>query len=225
MTARPRRLALLTAAVALVALASTASAAQRKAPAAAKKPARSAKPRDYAHTLAVIRTPQGDVTVKLFNDKAPNHVKSFVDLAASGFYDGTLFHRVIPGFVVQAGDPLTKDPARSALWGTGGATDPKGNPIELKPEFNDVTHRRGIVSMARGPKPDSASSQFFIVLKDSPFLDHEYTVFGEVVKGMDAIDKLVTDSNPDTTDQRTGGKPRSYQKIVKIDLVDETPAP
>lgn len=190
-----------------------------------KKETKVAKPRDYAHTLAVIQTSQGDITVKFFYDKAPNHVKNFIDLAAAGFYDGTLFHRVIPGFMVQGGDPLTKDPSKSAAWGTGNNSDKSGNPVRLRAEFNDTSHKRGVLSMARGNDPDSASSQFFICVADAVYLDQKYTAFGEVAKGMDVADKIVTESNPDQNDPRTGGKPRSYQKIVKITLVEENAAP
>ncbi len=209
-------------ALALALVASPALATQKRS-ASRKKEAKVAKQRDYAKVLAVIRTSQGDVTVKFFYDKAPNHVKNFVDLAASGFYDGTLFHRVIPDFMIQGGDPYTKDPAKAALFGTGGNTDRNGKELNVKAEFNDISHKRGILSMARAADPDSASSQFFIVVKDSPFLDRQYTAFGEVVKGMDVVDKLVTESNSDRSDPRTGGRPRNYQKIVKITLTEEEP--
>jgi len=144
--------------------------------------------RDYANTLATIQTEAGDITIKFLYDKAPNHVKNFVDLAASGFYDGTFFHRVIPGFMIQGGDPNTKvsPPAPGKAYGTGG----NGN-NHVKAEFNDVSHKRGIVSMARASDPNSASSQFFIVVKDSTFLDGQYSAFGEVVSGMDVADKIV----------------------------------
>ncbi len=199
-------------------------AAQKKAPATKKEKKKVApKPRDYAKTLAVLKTSQGDVTIRFFLDKAPGHVKNFVDLAAAGFYDGTLFHRVIPDFMVQGGDPFTKDPKQSAQFGTGGNTDRTGKPLNVKAEFNDVSHKRGVLSMARASDPDSASSQFFIVVKDSPFLDRQYTVFGEVVKGMEVVDRIVTESNADTTDPRSGGKPRAYQKILKVELVEQGP--
>jgi len=143
-------------------------------------------PRDYANTLATLQTDQGDITIKFFYDKAPNHVKNFVDLAASGFYDGTMFHRVIPGFMIQGGDPLTKKPEDPRQpYGTGG----NGKNM-VKAEFNDTPHKRGIVSMARASDPNSASSQFFIVVKDSNFLDGQYSAFGEVVSGMEAADKI-----------------------------------
>ena len=200
-----------------------AAATAQKAPAKKKEKKVSSKPRDYAKTLAVLKTSQGDVTIRFFYDKAPGHVKNFVDLAASGFYDGTLFHRVIPDFMVQGGDPYTKDPSKSALYGTGGNQDKAGKPLNIKAEFNDVTHKRGVLSMARASDPDSASSQFFIVVKDSPFLDRQYTVFGEVVKGMEVVDKIVTESNSDTSDPRSGGKPRAYQKIIRVELVEQAP--
>ena len=168
----------------LCAFALVAGAAQ--AAQTSKKGKKMAAPRDYANTLATLQTDLGDITIKFLYDKAPNHVKNFVDLAANGFYDGTFFHRVIPGFMIQGGDPLTKkaeDPRQP--YGTGG----NGN-VRVKAEFNDVSHKRGVVSMARSQEPDSASSQFFIVVKDSPFLDHQYSAFGEVVSGMEVADKI-----------------------------------
>jgi cyclophilin family peptidyl-prolyl cis-trans isomerase len=152
----------------------------------AKKGKKMNAPRDYANTLATLQTDQGDIAIKFFYDKAPNHVKNFVDLAASGFYDGTMFHRVIPGFMIQGGDPLTKKPEDPRQpYGTGG--NGKSN---VKAEFNDTPHKRGIVSMARASDPNSASSQFFIVVKDSNFLDGQYSAFGEVVSGMEVADKI-----------------------------------
>lgn len=188
-----------------------------------KKPTPRVTVRDYARTLAVLHTERGDVTIRFFFERAPNHVKNFVDLAGAGFYDGTLFHRVIPGFVLQGGDPLTKDPKNSFVWGNAGATDAKGQPVTLKPEFNDTPHKRGIVSMARSAAPDSASSQFFIVLKDYPSLDHQYTAFGEVVKGLDVVDRLVAESSTDPANANLG-KPRVYQKLVKVELLEESAA-
>jgi peptidyl-prolyl cis-trans isomerase B (cyclophilin B) len=160
---------------------------------AAQKGKKKVAPRDYANTLAVLQTDMGDITIKFFYDRAPKHVENFIDLAAKGFYDGTMFHRVIPGFMIQGGDPLTKkaeDPRHP--YGTGGNVDATGKENRLKAEFNDTSHRRGVVSMARASDPNSASSQFFIVVKDSPFLDHQYTAFGEVVSGIEVADKIVS---------------------------------
>lgn len=134
---------------------------------------------------AVIKTKYGNMEIVLFPEKAPNHVQNFIKLAKSGYYNGTIFHRVIPGFMIQGGDPNTKDPNKTDTYGMGGPSE------KLKAEFNDTPHRRGIVSMARTNDPNSAGSQFFIVVKDSNFLDGQYTVFGQVVKGMEVADKIV----------------------------------
>jgi peptidyl-prolyl cis-trans isomerase B (cyclophilin B) len=142
---------------------------------------------DYANTIATLQTDLGDIQIKFFYDKAPKHVENFIDLSAKGFYDGTFFHRVIPGFMIQGGDPNTKKPEDAAHpYGTGGSE------TKLKAEFNDTPHKRGIVSMARSSDPNSASSQFFIVVKDSNFLDGQYTAFGEVISGMEVADKIAT---------------------------------
>lgn len=138
-----------------------------------------------AETRAIIETKFGNIELKFFPDVAPNHVNNFIELARKGFYDGTTFHRVIPGFMIQGGDPNTKDPDKSR-HGMGGP----GHTV--KAEFNEKPHKRGILSMARAASPDSAGSQFFICVKDSPFLDRQYTVFGEVVSGMDVADKIVS---------------------------------
>ena len=135
---------------------------------------------------AIIATRFGEIEVTFFPDKAPEHVKNFVSLAKSGFYNGTIFHRVIPGFMIQGGDPNTKDLNKPETYGQGGPDH------RLKAEFNEIPHRRGILSMARTSDPNSAGSQFYIVVKDSNFLDGQYTVFGEVVRGMDVADKIVS---------------------------------
>jgi peptidyl-prolyl cis-trans isomerase B (cyclophilin B) len=136
---------------------------------------------------AVLQTRLGEIEIELFPDKAPGHVKNFLDLARKGFYDGTTFHRVIPGFMIQGGDPNTRDPKASrGQHGTGGPG------YTIKAEFNDTSHKRGIVSMARAQDPDSAGSQFFIVVKDSPYLDRNYTAFGQVVRGIEVADKIVS---------------------------------
>ena len=134
---------------------------------------------------AMIKTKLGEIEIKLFPDKAPKHVENFIKLVKSGFYNGTIFHRVIPGFMIQGGDPNTKDLNKKELYGMGGPGH------SVKAEFNDVPHKRGIVSMARSNDPDSAGSQFFIVVEDSPFLDGKYTAFGQVVKGLGVADKIV----------------------------------
>ncbi len=139
---------------------------------------------ELQNTVVDLNTSKGTITIKFYPEIAPNHVRNFVNLAKSGFYDGTKFHRVIPGFMIQGGDPNTKkgDPS---TWGTGGSDQ------RIKAEFSSTPHRRGIVSMARSTHPDSASSQFFIVVADSNFLDNNYSVFGEVTNGMEVADEIV----------------------------------
>jgi len=137
-----------------------------------------------AETRAVIETKFGNIELRFFPDVAPNHVNSFIELAKKGFYDGTAFHRVIPGFMIQGGDPNSKDPDRSR-HGMGGPG------YTIKAEFNEKHHKRGTLSMARSADPNSAGSQFFICVADAPFLDRQYTVFGEVVSGMEVADKIV----------------------------------
>ena len=132
----------------------------------------------------LIKTNFGDIKFSLLPDIAPETVRNFLQLANSGFYNGTLFHRVIQGFMIQGGDPNTKTPNKTT-WGQGGPG------YNLKAEFNSRSHLRGIVSMARAADPDSAGSQFFIVTSDSTFLDKQYTVFGEVVDGMEIADNIV----------------------------------
>jgi peptidyl-prolyl cis-trans isomerase B (cyclophilin B) len=141
---------------------------------------------DVRATISVTTkgTPMGEIVLRFFPEVAPGHVNNFLKLAREGFYNGTTFHRVIPGFMIQGGDPNSKKSDRS-LHGMGGPG------YTIKAEFNSKPHRRGIVSMARSNDPDSAGSQFFICVADSNFLDWQYTVFGEVVSGMDVVDKVV----------------------------------
>ena len=134
---------------------------------------------------AIIKTKFGDIELKFLPDVAPNHVENFIKLAKSGFYNGTIFHRVIPGFMIQGGDPNTKDSLKKNAYGQGG---PGHN---VKGEFSDLPHKRGMVSMARAQDPDSAGSQFFVVVEESRFLDRKYTIFAEVVKGIGVADKIV----------------------------------
>ena len=138
-----------------------------------------------AEEIAVIETRFGKMEIGFLPDKAPGHVKNFKDLAKKGFYDGTTFHRVIPGFMIQGGDPNTKSDDRST-HGMGGPG------YSIKAEFNDTPHKRGILSMARSQDPDSAGSQFYVVVKDSFFLDGKYTAFGKIVSGMGVADKIVS---------------------------------
>lgn len=140
---------------------------------------------DETTAHAVIETNLGNIELQFFPDVAPKHVENFLTLAQSGYYDGTIFHRVIPGFMIQGGDPNTKGTDKSK-YGQGGPDH------SVKAEFNERSHKRGILSMARSQHPDSAGSQFFIVVADSQFLDGQYTVFGEVVSGMDVADKIVS---------------------------------
>jgi peptidyl-prolyl cis-trans isomerase B (cyclophilin B) len=134
---------------------------------------------------AIIKTKFGDIEIEFHPNVAPKHVENFIKLAKDGFYNGTIFHRVIPGFMIQGGDPNTKDSLKKETYGQGGPG------YTVKAEFNDIPHKRGIVSMARAPDPDSAGSQFFIVVEDSRFLDRKYSVFGQVKKGIGVADKIV----------------------------------
>ena len=159
-----------------------------------------------AETKAVIETKFGKIELKFFPDVAPNHVNNFIELAKKGFYDGTTFHRVIPGFMIQGGDTNSKDPDRSK-HGTGGPG------YTVKAEFNSKPHKRGTLSMARSANPDSAGSQFFICVADAPFLDRQYTVFGEVVSGIDVVDKIVSQPR----DSRDNPKDRVEMKVKVVE--------
>jgi cyclophilin family peptidyl-prolyl cis-trans isomerase len=134
----------------------------------------------------IIATKLGDIKVEFYPEQAPNTVENFRKLANRAFYDGLIFHRIVPNFVIQGGDPNTRDMNNRSRWGTGG---PGWN---IKAEFNKNKHIRGTLSMARSQDPDSAGSQFFIVLKDSNFLDGQYTVFGRVISGMEIVDKIAS---------------------------------
>lgn len=136
--------------------------------------------------MAIIETKFGNIELKLFPEKAPGHVENFLKLAREGFYDGTTFHRIIPGFMIQGGDPNSKSEDKST-HGMGGP----GYSIDA--EFNDMPHKLGTLSMARSANPNSAGSQFFICAADVSHLDGQYTVFGEVVSGLDVIEKIVNE--------------------------------
>jgi peptidyl-prolyl cis-trans isomerase B (cyclophilin B) len=141
--------------------------------------------RKMSETRAIIETKFGNMELKFFPEVAPNHVNNFIELAKKGFYDGSTFHRVIPRFMIQGGDPNSRNPDRSR-HGMGGPG------YTVKAEFNDKPHKRGTLSMARSSHPDSAGSQFFICVADSFSLDKQYTVFGEVVSGIEVADKIVS---------------------------------
>ena len=158
--------------------------------------------------VVVIETTHGTIKLEFFEDKAPGHVKNFKELANKNFYDGTTFHRVIPGFMIQGGDPNSKSDDRSQ-HGSGGP----GYSIDA--EFNDVKHERGILSMARSQEPNSAGSQFYICVNDSFFLDGQYTAFGKVIEGMDVADKIVNEPR-DSNDN-----PEERIEMKSVSVVEE----
>jgi cyclophilin family peptidyl-prolyl cis-trans isomerase len=158
----------------------------------------------------IITTKFGDIEVELYSDSAPKTVENFKALTKKGFYDGLIFHRIVPGFVIQGGDPYTRDTTNRRRWGTGG---PGWN---IKAEFNKNTHARGVLSMARSQDPDSAGSQFFIVLKDSNFLDGQYTIFGKVKSGMDAVDKIASLK----TDHADAPINPDQAEMIKVTVID-----
>jgi cyclophilin family peptidyl-prolyl cis-trans isomerase len=158
----------------------------------------------------VITTNLGNILLEFYPKDAPNTVQNFKELSKRGFYDGLIFHRIVPGFVIQGGDPNTKDNTNRSKWGTGG---PGWN---IKAEFNKNKHSRGVLSMARSQDPDSAGSQFFIVLKDSSFLDGQYTVFGRVMQGMDVVDKIASLK----TDSADAPVDTEKSKMIKVTVSD-----
>jgi len=160
-----------------------------------------------ADEVAVVKTSEGTMVLEFWPDVAPKTVENFKTLAKKGFYDGTCFHRVIKGFMIQGGDPLTKDDAQQARWGTG---DPG---YKIKAEFNDKKHTRGVLSMARSQDPDSAGSQFFICHGDPTFLDHNYTAFGKLIKGDDVLEKIAT------TETAPGDRPVKKVLVESIKIV------
>ena len=172
-------------------------------------PAATANNAPAAKEVAVVKTSEGTMVLEFYPDVAPNHVANFKKLARSGFYDGQCFHRVIKGFMIQGGDPNTKDEAKKDSWGQGGPG------YTIKAEFNSKHHARGILSMARTPDPNSAGSQFFICHDDCGQLDGQYTVFGNLIKGFDVLDKIATTP--------TEGPDRPVKR-VNIDSVKIVPA-
>jgi peptidyl-prolyl cis-trans isomerase B (cyclophilin B) len=165
--------------------------------------------------VAVISTTEGDMVVRFWDDVAPKTVENFKKLAKEGFYDGTAFHRIVKGFMIQGGDPLSK--SDNEMVGTGGPG------YKIKAEFNDKPHVRGVLSMARSQHPDSAGSQFFICLADARFLDKQYTAFGQVVKGDDVLGKI-----GETPTTRSGGgensKPTKRVGVNSVRIVPEAEA-
>ena len=157
--------------------------------------------------VAVIKTTAGEMVIEFWPDVAPKTVENFKTLAKKGFYDGTAFHRVIKGFMIQGGDPLTKDASKEAMWGTGGPG------YQIKAEFNERSHKRGVLSMARSQNPDSAGSQFFICHGDPTFLDRQYTAFGKLIKGDDVLEKIAT------TPTHPPDRPNTRQGIESIKIV------
>lgn len=161
--------------------------------------------------VAVINTTEGSMTVEFWPDVAPKTVENFKKLAQSGFYNGTCFHRIISGFMIQGGDPKTKDKALEAEWGTGGPG------YTIKAEFNKKQHVRGVLSMARAMHPDSAGSQFFICHGDARFLDGQYTAFGKVIKGDDVLEKIAT--TPCVSSGREKSKPVKRIEVLSVEIV------
>jgi peptidyl-prolyl cis-trans isomerase B (cyclophilin B) len=157
--------------------------------------------------LAILETNRGTMVAEFWPDVAPGHVRNFLDLSASGFYDGTLFHRVIPGFMIQGGDPYTKDPAKSNRWGTG------GGPRQLQAEFNDRKHLRGVLSAARSMDPNSASIPFFVMHATAPHLDGQYSAFGQLVSGEPVVDAIVN------SPRGVADRPNEPQRLIRAVVV------
>ncbi|HEY4271392.1 MAG TPA: peptidylprolyl isomerase [Candidatus Udaeobacter sp.] len=174
-------------------------------------------PMNSSNEVAVIKTTEGEMVVQFWTDAAPNTIDNFKKLAQQGFYDGTIFHRIVKGFMIQGGDPNSKDPAKENSYGQGGPG------YNVKAEFNDHSHDRGVISMARGPDPDSAGSQFFICLAPVRRLDHQYTTFGKLIKGDDVLEKIgdtaVTSNGMGETSKPTKGVVIESIKIVPADSV------
>src|SRR6059036_2982545 len=165
-----------------------------------------------SNEVAVIKTNEGEMVVQFWTDAAPNTTQNFKKLADQGFYDGTIFHRIVKGFMIQGGDPNSKDPAKESSYGQG------GHGYEIKAEFNDHPHDPGVISMARSAEPDSAGSQFFICLAPIHRLDHQYTTFGKLMKGEDVL-KKIGNTPVERSAQGEMSKPTKRITINKIDIV------
>jgi peptidyl-prolyl cis-trans isomerase B (cyclophilin B) len=171
-------------------------------------------PMSNSNEVAVIKTNEGEMVVQFWTDAAPNTIENFKKLAHQGFYDGTIFHRIVKGFMIQGGDPNSKDTAKESSYGQGGPG------YEVKAEFNNHSHDRGVLSMARGPDPDSAGSQFFICLAPVRRLDGQYTTFGKLIKGGDVLEKI--GNTP--VERNTQGEMSKPTKRVVIESVKIVPA-
>jgi len=169
-------------------------------------------PMNSSNEVAVIKTSEGEMVVRFWTDAAPNTIENFKKLARQGFYDGTIFHRIVKGFMIQGGDPNSKDPAKENSYGQGGPG------YNIKAEFNDHPHDPGVISMARSADPDSAGSQFFICLAPIHRLDHQYTTFGKLIKGEDVLEKI-GNTPVERNAQGEMSKPTKRITINKIDIV------
>lgn len=169
-------------------------------------------PVSTGNEVAVIKTSEGDMVVEFWIDAAPNTIENFKKLARAGFYNGTIFHRIVNAFMIQGGDPNSKDSSKENRYGEGGPG------YKIKAEFNDHSHERGVLSMAREPDPDSAGSQFFICLAPVPRLDHQYTTFGKLIKGDDVLGKI-GDTPASRNSMGEMSKPTKRVTIEKIDIV------
>jgi peptidyl-prolyl cis-trans isomerase B (cyclophilin B) len=164
--------------------------------------------------VAVIKTSEGEMVVQFWTDAAPNTIENFKKLAREDFYDGTIFHRIVKGFMIQGGDPNSKDPAKENSYGQGGPS------YKIKAEFNDHSHQRGVISMARSSDPDSAGSQFFICLAPVSRLDHQYTTFGKLIRGDDVLEKI---GDTPVTRNSSGENSKPTKRVV-IESIKIVPA-
>jgi peptidyl-prolyl cis-trans isomerase B (cyclophilin B) len=169
-------------------------------------------PMNASNEVAVIKTSEGDMVVQFWNNAAPNTIENFKKLARSGFYDGTIFHRIVKGFMIQGGDPNSKDLGKESSYGEGGPG------YKIKAEFNDRSHERGVISMARSSDPDSAGSQFFVCLASVPRLNHQYTTFGRLIKGDDVLEKI-GDTPVTRSSKGENSKPTKRVVIESIKIV------
>ena len=191
-------------------LTGTALAQEKKEEAAPARKAEAAS----TNEVAVITTTAGEMVVEFWPEVAPKTVENFKKLAKQGFYDGTAFHRIIKGFMIQGGDPNTKDPAKEDQYGTGGPG------YQINAEFNYRKHVRGVLSMARSQNPNSAGSQFFIMLGPAPFLDKQYTGFGKLIKGDDVLAKI--GDTPVTASR--GGEQSKPTRRIEVQSIKIVPA-